>query len=199
MLFTKTKEKIKLIVSGGSKTEAEKILSAVSFAESSFFPIPPDILIFWLTIRFKNDWARIALISTLYSMAGGLFGYIIGFFLFDSVGQPIINFYNLNTEFSTIGDFFATYGFLALFIASFTPIPYKIFTLASGFFGMNLFIFFIASLIGRALRFFVVAYLTKILSARFKDKVLRYFNLITLVLGVLIFAILIYIFFIKIL
>ena len=137
-------------------------LAVVSFIESSFFPVPPDVMIIPMVISKKNDYIKIFLITTIFSVLGGMLGYFIGAFFFE-FGSQIISFYGYETKLSNIkNNLITSDGFYAwlsiLFLAGFTPLPYKVFTIASGLIGFNLFIFIFISLISRGLRFFVVAY-----------------------------------------
>ncbi len=139
-------------------------LALVSFAESSFFPIPPDIMIVPMVIAKKNDYLKIFLIATFSSAVGGLLGYFIGSFFLD-LAMGVIEFYgyeekviNLKDNLSSGNNFILFLG--TLFLAGFTPLPFKVFTITSGIIGFNIFIFFIVCLISRGLRFFVVSYLS---------------------------------------
>ncbi len=193
-LFKKTKDKIKKIIFADSPESGEKLLAGISFAESSFFPIPPDLVVVWLSVRFRQQWLKTALLATVYSVAGGLFGYLIGLFFFDFIGQPLVSFYGLEAEFLRIGDFFSSNAFLALITASFTPIPYKVFTLGAGFFNLSVFVFISASLIGRLARFLIASWLAKILGEKFEKQIIHYLNLATGLLGLAILIFLIYLF-----
>jgi len=139
-------------------------LAIVSFVESSFFPIPPDVMVIPMVIAKRTDFKKIFLITTIFSVLGGMLGYIIGAFFFE-FGNYIINFYNYedklyNLKESLINNdgFYAWLGIL--FLAGFTPLPYKVFTIASGLIGFNFLIFVLISLISRGLRFFLVSYLS---------------------------------------
>ncbi len=137
-------------------------LALVSFIESSFFPIPPDIMVIPMVISKKNDFIKIFLIATIFSVLGGILGYFLGAFFFD-VGTQIMNFYGYESKLAEIkNDLLNSEGFYAwlgiLFLAGFTPLPYKVFTIASGLIGFNILIFIIISLISRGLRFFIVSY-----------------------------------------
>ena len=139
-------------------------LAIVSFIESSFFPIPPDVMIIPMVISKKNDFIKIFFITTIFSVMGGILGYLIGAFFFD-FGTHIMNFYGYEDKLSNIKDnLINSDGFYAwisiLFLAGFTPLPYKIFTIASGLIGFNFLIFILISLISRGLRFFIVSYLS---------------------------------------
>ena len=139
-------------------------LAIVSFVESSFFPIPPDVMIIPMVISKKNDFVKIFLISTIFSVLGGLLGYFIGAVFFD-LGMQIMNFYGYEEKLINFkNNLIISEGFYAwlgiLFLAGFTPLPYKVFTIASGLIGFNLSIFILISLISRGLRFFIVSYLS---------------------------------------
>ena len=139
-------------------------LAIVSFVESSFFPIPPDVMVIPMVISKKNDFIKIFLITTIFSVMGGMLGYLIGAFFFE-FGTHIMSFYGYEEKLSEIKEnlvnsngFYAWLG--VLFLAGFTPLPYKVFTIASGLIGFNFFIFVLISLISRGLRFFIVSYLS---------------------------------------
>ena len=139
-------------------------LALVSFVESSFFPIPPDVMVIPMVISKKNDFIKIFLITTIFSVLGGILGYFIGVFFFD-VGMQIMSFYsyedkltNLKNNLINSKGFYAWFGIL--FLAGFTPLPYKVFTIASGLIGFNITIFILISLVSRGLRFFIVSYLS---------------------------------------
>ncbi len=139
-------------------------LAIVSFVESSFFPIPPDVMVIPMVISKKNDFIKIFLITTIFSVLGGMLGYLIGAFFFE-FGAHIMSFYGYEDKLSKIkenlvnsGGFYAWLG--VLFLAGFTPLPYKVFTIASGLIGFNFLIFVLISLISRGLRFFIVSYLS---------------------------------------
>ena len=139
-------------------------LAVVSFIESSFFPIPPDVMVIPMVISKKNDFIKIFLITTIFSVMGGMLGYLIGAFFFE-FGAHIMNFYGYEDKLSNIKEnlvnsqgFYAWLGIL--FLAGFTPLPYKVFTIASGLIGFNFLIFIFISLISRGLRFFIVSYLS---------------------------------------
>ena len=139
-------------------------LAAVSFIESSFFPIPPDVMVIPMVISKKNDFFQIFLITTLFSVLGGILGYFIGAFFFD-FGMEVMTFYGYENELSNLkNSLINSEGFYAwlgiLFLAGFTPLPYKVFTIASGLIGFNILIFILISLISRGLRFFIISYLS---------------------------------------
>ena len=139
-------------------------LGVVSFLESSFFPIPPDTMIIPMVIAKKKEYLKIFLIASIFSALGGIFGYLIGYLFFD-LAMYVIEFYGYQDKVENLKlSMSQGSGFLAwlsiLFLAGFTPLPYKAFTISSGLIGFNLPVFIIVSLISRSLRFFIVAYLS---------------------------------------
>ncbi|MEW6352910.1 MAG: YqaA family protein [Pseudomonadota bacterium] len=131
-------------------------LGVLSFAESSFFPIPPDVMLAPMALATPARAWRLAALTTLTSVLGGVFGYLIGHFAFDLV-EPLIHRAGYWELYLQVHDWFARWGFWTIFIAAFTPIPYKVFTIAAGVISMALLPFVLASLIGRGARFFLVA------------------------------------------
>ena len=139
-------------------------LALVSFVESSFFPIPPDVMIIPMVISKRDEFLKIFLISTIFSVLGGIIGYIIGSFFFD-LGMQIMGFYGYEDKLIVLkNNLLSSDGFYAwlgiLFLAGFTPLPYKVFTIASGLISFNILVFILISLISRGLRFFIVSYLS---------------------------------------
>ena len=168
-------------------------LAIVSFIESSFFPIPPDIMIVPMVIAKKNEYIKIFLIATFFSVFGGLFGYFIGS-AFLEISMKVINFYgyesqtiNLQENMSSEEGILLWLG--TLFLAGFTPLPFKIFTIASGMINFNIFIFFIIILIARGLRFFVVAFFTRKYGEKFitflDQKGMQWFSIVGLTIVVI--------------
>ena len=143
---------------------AMPLLALVAFIESSFFPAPPDTMIVPMTVAKKNKFLKIALIATSFSVLGALFGYLIGYVFFNEIGIKIFEFYGYENfdvfkeKFSTKGGAASWFGIL--FAAAFTPVPFKVFTISSGFIHFNLLFFIFACIIGRGLRYFLVAYLS---------------------------------------
>ena len=139
-------------------------LAIISFIESSFFPIPPDVMIIPMVIAKKQHFVKIALIATTFSVLGGLFGYLIGYIFFNEIGFKIFEIYGyenvdvLKDMFSTKGCMLSWFGLL--FTAGFTPLPFKILTITSGFIHYNIFVFILTCVVTRGLRFFLVAFLT---------------------------------------
>ena len=147
-----------------SHKSANLYLSIVSFAESSFFPVPPDLMIVPMAIAKNENYLKIFLNATIFSVLGGLFGYLIGFAFVD-LGMNVVEFYgyeekvnNLKLSLSQGSGMYAWLGIL--FLAGFTPLPFKVFTITSGLIGFNIFTFIITCLIGRGLRFFLVSFLS---------------------------------------
>ena len=139
-------------------------LALISFVESSFFPIPPDVMVIPMVISKKKDFIKIFFITTIFSVLGGILGYLIGAFFFD-LGMQIMSFYGYEDKLTNFkNNLINSEGFYAwlgiLFLAGFTPLPYKVFTIASGLISFNIFIFIFISLISRGLRFFIVSYLS---------------------------------------
>ena len=168
-------------------------LAVVSFIESSFFPIPPDVMIIPMVISKKKEFLKIFLIATIFSVLGGILGYFIGTFFFDFAIQ-IMNFYgyenkltNLKTDLINSDGFYAWLG--VLFLAGFTPLPYKVFTIASGLIGFNIIIFVIVSLISRGLRFFIVSYLSYKFGDLFTHYMDKHGSRWFTIIGILIFVI----------
>lgn len=164
----------------------------LAFAESSFFPIPPDPFQAILTLAKPNRWVLFARNVLIYSVLGGIFGYIIGRWFFGEFGAQLINFYELHEEFARVATFFQQSTFWTVFISAVTPIPYKVFTITAGLFGANIFVFVIASILGRGLRFFLLGALVRYLGERYADRIFRHFNAIALLLGILIILYLIF-------
>ncbi len=139
---------------------AHKALAVVAFVESSFFPIPPFVLVVAMLIHEKKpSWIKIAMVGMISSVAGGVFGYFIGKFLYGYIGAPLVAFYGLTNQVAHLGQVFKDHVFITILLASLSPLPYKVFTLSAGLFSVNLFSFILASLVGRSIRFLVVAYL----------------------------------------
>jgi len=175
-------------------------LAIISFAESSFFPIPPDVIIVPMVIAKKNDYLKVFLITTLFSTLGGLLGYFIGLYFLE-IGMSVVEFYGYEEKLISLKENLSKgsgfYIWLAtLFLAGFTPLPFKVFTITSGMIGFNLFIFFFICLISRGLRFFIVSYLSYKFGDPFnrfmKTNAAKWFTLLG-VLIVLIFAVIYFI------
>ena len=167
---------------------AERYLAGVSFAESSFFPIPPDVLLAPMALARPERWWRLAAITTVTSVLGGLFGYLIGYVAIEAV-TPVLHRVGYWQHFETAHDWFERYGFWAIFVAGFTPIPYKVFTIAAGAAHMGLLPFTLGSLVGRGARFLLVAGLVRWGGAPIEHQIRRYIDgigwatLVTLLAG----------------
>jgi len=164
----------------------EKTLVVWSFAESSFFPIPPDPILLNMVLEKPRKWRRLSVLTSISSILGGVFGYIIGIALFESVGNWIIQTYSLQEQFTKLGELFAHNGLLAIFAAALTPIPYKIFTITAGAFKLNFFIFMIASIFGRTLRFMAVGYAGSRFGKKYSDQIGKYIDRISIAIIVMI-------------
>jgi len=138
---------------------ATRGLALVSFAESSVFPIPPDVLLIPMILAERARAWTLALVCTLASVLGGLAGYAIGYFLFESLGRPILEVYGYVEQFHEVQAFFHEWGFWFVFAAGLTPIPYKVFTITSGVMTLNPVVFAVASLVSRGARFYFLALL----------------------------------------
>ena len=161
------------------------ILSIVSFSESSFFPIPPDVLLIPMIIAKKTKAWTYALICTLSSVLGGVAGYAIGFFLFNSIGILIVEFYHLSNSFNTFENYYKEYGILIVLGAGFTPFPFKFITIASGVFSLNIFLFILTAFIARGLRFYLLACLLFIFGEKIKILIDKYFNILAVLFFIL--------------
>ncbi len=157
----------------------------LAFAESSFFPIPPDVLLIALALSIPARAFRYALICLAGSVAGGAAGYAIGYEFMETVGIKIINFYGLGARYDQIADLYNRHNAWAVIVAGFTPIPYKVFTIAGGAFKIDFSIFMAASAVGRATRFFLVGALIYRYGTGIRMFIERYFNLMTILFTVL--------------
>jgi membrane protein YqaA with SNARE-associated domain len=160
-------------------------LFLLAFSESSFFPIPPDVLLIALAVAVPKRSLTFALISSIGSVLGGCFGYLIGWQFMQGVGEKIIAFYGLADKIDYIGALYRTYDAWAIGIAGFTPIPYKVFTIAAGMFQINFGVFVLASLFSRSARFFIVGGLIYVFGPRIQRFIDRYFNVLAVAFTVL--------------
>ncbi|MCK4494239.1 MAG: DedA family protein [Methylococcales bacterium] len=156
---------------------ASKYLCALSFAESSFFPIPPDVMLAPMALSQPNKAFHFALLTTIASVLGGILGYAIGFFLFDSI-EVWLQSTHYWSKYLQAEKWFADWGFWAVFIAGFSPIPYKVFTIAAGALQMFFLPFIAASLVGRGARFFMVAMLLAAGGQKLESKLRQYMDII---------------------
>ena len=173
-------------------------LAFVSFVESSFFPIPPDVMIIPMVIAKKKEYFKIFLIASIFSVLGGIFGYLIGYLFFD-LAMYVIEFYGYQDKVENLKFSMSQgSGFLAwlsiLFLAGFTPLPYKAFTISSGLIAFNLPVFIIVSLISRSLRFFIVAYLSYKFGEYFTQFVDKHGSKWFTIIGILIVIIFVFVY-----
>jgi len=173
-------------------------LGFVSFIESSFFPIPPDVMIIPMVVAKKNEYVKIFLIASIFSVLGGIFGYLIGYLFFD-LAIYVIEFYGYQDKVENLklrmskGSGFLTWLSI-LFLSGFTPLPYKAFTISSGLIAFNLPIFIIVSLISRSLRFFIVAYLSYKFGELFTEYMEKHGSKWFTIIGIIIVIIFIFIY-----
>jgi membrane protein YqaA with SNARE-associated domain len=167
------------------KPHAQWALFWIAFAESSFFPIPPDVLLVAMAVIIPAKAFRYALICTAGSVLGGVLGYLIGWAFFETLGQPILQFYGAMDQYENVRALYNEHAFWAILAAGFTPIPYKVFTIAAGTFEVSLVTLVAASVIGRAGRFFLVGGLFYFFGAPIKRFIDKYFEIITVVFLVL--------------
>ena len=163
-------------------------LFVLAVAESSFFPIPPDVLLIALGLSIPAKSFRYALICSIGSVLGGVIGYYIGYGLYETVGSYLVNLYNMQEAFNKTSLMYQDNAFMAVAIAGFTPIPYKVFTIAAGVCRINLGIFILASVLSRSARFFIVATIIRFGGEPAKRFIDRYFNLLTIIFMVLLIA-----------
>ena len=168
-----------------SHKKAPWFLSIISFSESSFFPIPPDIILIPMVLAKKTKAFFYALVCTLSSVLGGVLGYFIGLILFNSIGIILINIYHLNDSINEFKNYYNLYGPWIVVIAGFTPFPFKVITIASGLFQLNFIIFILCSFLSRGARFYLVAGLLYLYGEKIRIFIDRYFNFLTILFLVL--------------
>ena len=157
---------------------AERSLAGVSFVESSFFPIPPDVLLIPMVLADRSKWIRYATVCTLASVAGALLGYFLGAVLFETIGQRIIALYSAEDAFSQIQSWYDRWGAWGVLLGAVTPFPYKVLTIFSGFTGFNLVVFILVSIVGRGMRFFLVSWLLHRFGTPIRDFIERHLGLL---------------------
>jgi len=169
---------------------SKPLLGFVAFIESFFFPVPPDLMIIPMVVAKKQDYLKIFLIATIFSVLGGLFGYMLGIFFLDA-SMIVIEFYGyeekvfeVQDKMSSKGGFFLWLGIM--FLAGFTPLPFKVFTITSGIIGFNIVVFFFICLFTRGLRFFLVAYFTSLFGSKFGEFVEKKGALLFTISGIVI-------------
>lgn len=164
----------------------------ITFIESAFFPIPPDFLVIPMVASRPESWKKIGLWVSFFSITGSFLGYFIGYALFESVGLAIIDSYNLQEQMIRLGDVYDRNAFWSLIVAAFTPLPYKVFTIAAGVLKLNIITFAVASILGRGARYMLVSYLAHIGGGKKASRMLKkiptmWWIFIVLVLGLLIY------------
>ncbi len=160
-------------------------LFLLAFAESSFFPIPPDVLLIALAVSIPRKSFYYALICLIASVVGGMLGYGIGLFAYDTIGIKIVEFYHGQPIMAKIQNWYDTYGFWGILIAAITPIPYKVFTIASGVFHFNFVTFMGASILGRGFRFFLVGTFIFFFGAKARTFIEKYFDILAIIFTIL--------------
>lgn len=160
-------------------------LGIISFVESSFFPIPPDVLLIAMVVAVPAIWFRAALVCSITSVLGGMLGYLIGWQFMDLIGMRIVELYHFQPQFEKIGSMYNEHQAWAVGAAGFTPLPYKVFTIAAGAFKIDFPIFVLASAVSRSARFFIVAALMYKFGPPVKTLIEKYFGLFTIVFFIL--------------
>ncbi len=163
-------------------------LFLLAFAESSFFPVPPDVLLIALAVSIPARALRYALVCSVGSVLGGMFGYLIGYQFMEFIGFGILNFYGLTDKYESVAELYNRYNAWAVGIAGFTPIPYKVFTISAGAFKINFLVFLLASVVSRSARFFLVAGLIYMFGEQIRTFIERYFNILAVLFVLLLVA-----------
>jgi len=173
------------VLSWADSPHSTAALFVLAFVESSFFIVPPDVLLIALCISKQKKSFRYALVCSAGSVIGGAFGYIIGFYFFDMIGVKILELYSALDKYEHVRVIFNDYGAWGVAVAGFTPIPYKVFTIAAGVFKLNFLSFIVASTFSRSARFFIVSGLIYKFGAPVKKFIDKYFNILCVVFVVL--------------
>jgi len=174
---------------GWSRTrQAPWALFGIAFAESSFFPVPPDVLLIPMALASPRRWWLTALVCTAGSVLGAVLGYYIGLAFYETVGVRIVDFYDLQAAMEAVGQRYSENAFAAVFTAAFTPIPFKVFTIAGGVFQIPLGMLLAGSVVGRAGRFFLVAGLLRLFGEPVQRFIEKYFDLLSLLFVALLIA-----------
>jgi len=160
-------------------------LFLIAFMESSFFPMPPDLLLIALAVGSVKRSFWFALVCSVGSVSGAVLGYLIGWHFYSLAGAPIIAFYGLGDKYEQVRTLYDNWNALAVGIAGFTPIPYKVFTIAAGAFNINFVTFILASMVSRSARFFLVAGLIRVAGPSIKTFIDKYFNILTIIAAIL--------------
>lgn len=160
-------------------------LFIVAFAESSFFPIPPDILLIALAVSIPLQAFRYAIICSVGSVLGGAFGYLIGYQFFDIIGEPLVRFYAAEEQYQKIQEWYRRYDAYAVAVAGLTPIPYKVATITAGFFDVHFGRFIFASAVSRSARFLLIGTLIRFFGPQIRSFIEKYFEILTLIFLIL--------------
>ena len=163
-------------------------LFILAFCESSFFPIPPDVLLIALAVAIPAKSFKYALVCSVGSILGGCFGYFIGYQFFEYIGRPIIDFYHITDLFDSVSEKYRSNAFASIAVAGFTPIPYKVFTIAAGVCKINIFTLILASALSRSARFFLVAGLFYLFGPKIKTFIEKYFNILSIIFVILLIS-----------
>ena len=183
------------IIGKSAKPGAEYLLGIIAFCESSFFPIPPDLVLIPMVLSRPKKWIRIGVIATFFSVLGGVFGYFIGIFLWEFIGEPIIHFYKLSDEFLIFQNSYNSKGAIIVFLAGISPIPYKLITIASGGLGLNIYIFILASVLSRGFRFFIIAIIISLFGEKAKIFLEKNLTLTSSMIGIVLIIIALIVFY----
>jgi membrane protein YqaA with SNARE-associated domain len=177
--ISKVRKMYDWVLDWGNSKYATWALFLLAVAESSFFPIPPDVLLIFLSVNMSKRSFWYATVCTVGSIVGGMIGYFIGLGFYETLGAPIISLLGLTDGFAQVGQLFADNAFLAIITSALTPIPYKVFTIAAGLWKVNFGTFLLASVLGRGVRFFLVGLMIFFFGKRIKTFIEKYFNWIT--------------------
>ncbi|MFC1743736.1 YqaA family protein [Candidatus Riflebacteria bacterium] len=173
------------VLSWSEKPDAMAFLFIMAVIESIFFPVPPDVLLIAIVIAKRESWFKAAFLCLCGSVIGGIIGYGVGYGMFETIGRPIVEFYNAEATMKTIKIWCNEWGFLGVLAAALTPIPYKVVTITAGLVQFNLIQFIVASFIGRSTRFFMVSFLINKLGPPVKDFIDRYFDILSILFFIL--------------
>lgn len=167
---------------------AMPLLAFIAFIESSVFPIPPDVMVLPMGLKNPKKAWKIALVTTVFSVIGGIFGYFLGYVFFDVVGSPILSLYGYEDKFTHFQSRYLEWGIWIVLFAGLTPFPYKVITITSGLMAMNLPLFILCSILARGARFFMIAALIYFFGEKIRVFIERYLGLLTILFFMLLFG-----------